>query len=224
MLGKPLIFRCLCPPSSDWYLVERESWIVKIGCSCSKVRKCWIFPRGDETVKECSNIRGVNCTVCRSYGDIWTINMYIYIYLHLQWRNQDGATWACVHLHVSCPLYCRALLWYYWFKYTLERCTTHHKLDSTGLWTPHLQIITVYSDDTWHMTHDTWHDAWLMPEPNTTSSHFSPVLSLLGTNFPMTLFQLKIWMCSNRTLKPLFMSWPGPSNHCPAPTFILHCY
>ena len=29
----------------------------------------------------CSNTRGVNCTVCWSYGDIWTINMYIYIYI-----------------------------------------------------------------------------------------------------------------------------------------------
>ena len=42
-----------------------------------------------------------------------------------------------------------------------------------------------------------------MPGPSTTSSHFSPVLSLIGTNFPVTLFRLKIWQCSNRTLPPL---------------------
>ena len=30
----------------------------------------------------CSNTRGVNCTVCWCYGDIWTINMYIYIYIY----------------------------------------------------------------------------------------------------------------------------------------------
>ena len=40
VLGKPLISRRLCPPSSDGYLVERESYIVMIGYSCSKVRKC----------------------------------------------------------------------------------------------------------------------------------------------------------------------------------------
>ena len=59
VLGKPLISRRLCPPSSDGYLVERESWIVMTGFSCSKIRKCWILPRGDETVKECVPIPGV---------------------------------------------------------------------------------------------------------------------------------------------------------------------
>ena len=52
--GKPLIHVSwrLCLPSSDGYLVEWESWIVMMGYSCSKVRKCWIIPRGNETVNE----------------------------------------------------------------------------------------------------------------------------------------------------------------------------
>ena len=59
VLGKPLISRCLCPPSSEWYLMERESWVVMIGCICSEVRKCWILPRGDETTKEYVPVSGV---------------------------------------------------------------------------------------------------------------------------------------------------------------------
>ena len=61
-----------------------------------------------------------------------------------------------------------------------------------------------------------------MPEPSTMS--FSPVLLLLGTNFLATLFWLKIWQCSNRSLPPLIMLCPGLTNHCLTPTFILHCY
>ena len=59
VLGKRLISHCLCPPSSDGYPVEWESYIVMIGYSCSKVRKYWILPRGDKTVKECVPIPGV---------------------------------------------------------------------------------------------------------------------------------------------------------------------
>ena len=29
--------------SSDGYLVQQENWIIVIGYSCSKVRKCWIW-------------------------------------------------------------------------------------------------------------------------------------------------------------------------------------
>ena len=36
-----------------------------------------------DSKRVCSNTRGVNCTVCWSYGDIWTINMYIYIYIYI---------------------------------------------------------------------------------------------------------------------------------------------
>ena len=46
----------------------------------------------------CSNTRGVNCTVCWSYGDIWTINMYIYIYLHLQVVRRHWVSWLKTHL------------------------------------------------------------------------------------------------------------------------------
>ena len=55
-----------------------------------------------------------------------------------------------------------------------------------------------------------------MPEPSTMSSHFSPVglLSLLGMNFLATLFWLKIWSYSTRTLPPLIMLYPGFTNHC----------
>ena len=31
----------------------------------------------------CSNIKTVNCTVCWTRGDIWTVNMYILIYLYI---------------------------------------------------------------------------------------------------------------------------------------------
>ena len=62
VLGKLLIPYCLCPPSSDGYLVEWESYIMT-GYSCSRMCKCWILPRGDETVKRvCSDTRGVNCS------------------------------------------------------------------------------------------------------------------------------------------------------------------
>ena len=95
VLGKPLISCYLCPPSSDGYLVERKSWIVMIGYSCSKVRKYWILPRGDETVKECVPILGVKIVVCWSYRDTWTINMYIYIYLFICcFAGWDNCTWT----------------------------------------------------------------------------------------------------------------------------------
>ena len=60
VLSKLLIPYCLCLPSSDGYLVERESYIVMIGCSCSRMRKCWIPFRRDETVKECFPIIGMS--------------------------------------------------------------------------------------------------------------------------------------------------------------------
>ena len=58
-----------------------------------------------------------------------------------------------------------------------------------------------------------------MLEPSTTSSHFSLVLSLLGRNFPVTPFRLKIWQCSNRTLSPLIALCPGHANHYHTPCY-----
>ena len=75
-----------------------------------------ILPRWDETVKElCSHTRGVNCTVCWSYRDICTINMYIYIYLfgiiekenglrnsnkcHLFWHHMHFTSYAVFSWH-----------------------------------------------------------------------------------------------------------------------------
>ena len=53
--------------------------MIDYSCNCVQ---CWILPRRDGTVKLVySNTRGVNCTVCWSYGDIWAINMYLYIFL-----------------------------------------------------------------------------------------------------------------------------------------------
>ena len=47
------------------------------------MHKCWILSRGDETVKQCSYTRGVNCTVRWTHGDIRTINTYFFIYIYL---------------------------------------------------------------------------------------------------------------------------------------------
>ena len=69
---------CLCLPSSDGYLVEWESYIVMTGTSCSRMCKCWILPRGAETVKVCSNTWVVNSTVC------WTQGYQDRKHLHLQ--------------------------------------------------------------------------------------------------------------------------------------------
>ena len=44
-----------------------------------------------DCIRVCSNTTSVNCTVCWSYGDIWTINMYIYIYLfnfNINWESE----------------------------------------------------------------------------------------------------------------------------------------
>ena len=61
--------------------MEKILKIVMIGHSCRKFAELLI---GDETVKECSNTRGVNCTVRRTHWDIWTINMFSYVYIYLQ--------------------------------------------------------------------------------------------------------------------------------------------
>ena len=58
---KLLILYCLCPPSSDGYLVEQGSYIVMIGYSCSWMWKCLIPPEEMRVWKRCvtSNTRGV---------------------------------------------------------------------------------------------------------------------------------------------------------------------
>ena len=50
----------------------------------------------------CSNTRGVNCTVCWAYGDIWTINMYIYIYIYKKpVTTMLTYPWKCTVLHCN---------------------------------------------------------------------------------------------------------------------------
>ena len=66
--GKLLIPYCLCPPSSNGYLVE------------SKIGKLWVALAAEnalnspqrrwDCIRESSNTRGVDCKVCWTHGDI----------------------------------------------------------------------------------------------------------------------------------------------------------
>ena len=74
ILSKVLIPYYLCLPSSDEYLVEWESEVAMMCCSCGIVHKCWILPRGDETLKEWTH--GDNCKHRQDYKQV-------HLHLHL---------------------------------------------------------------------------------------------------------------------------------------------
>ena len=59
VFNKLLVPYSLSLPNIDRYLVVSESYIVMTGYFCSKVRKCWLIPRGYMTVEECVHVSGV---------------------------------------------------------------------------------------------------------------------------------------------------------------------
>ena len=66
-----------------WWSEKAKLWWLAI--AAAKCANAEFSPdkRRWDCKRVCSNTRGVNCTVCWSYGDIWTINMYIYIFFIL---------------------------------------------------------------------------------------------------------------------------------------------
>ena len=87
-----------CPP---WNQAHEEHklahlMIVMIAYNCSKVRKCWILPR-DETIRESSNTRGINCKVCWTQWGFQTINRHIYVYL----RRVPSTPWTSAQYEKS---------------------------------------------------------------------------------------------------------------------------
>ena len=75
-LGQALNPHRLCPPSSNGYQVERKLVL----CEWLQLQKIALHsPQGDETIK----FLGVNNVKSAEpvYGDIWTINIHLYLYL-----------------------------------------------------------------------------------------------------------------------------------------------
>ena len=66
--GKLLIPYCLCPPSSNGYLVERK--IGKLWLTLAAENALNSPQRRWDCIRESSNTRGVNCKVCWTHGGI----------------------------------------------------------------------------------------------------------------------------------------------------------
>ena len=77
-----------------WYLVLNCNNWLKLHENAQMLNFAW-----RRCKREWSNTRGVNCTVCWTHGDIWTIHMYIYI-LHSNLRTLDWVS----NVHNSVPL------------------------------------------------------------------------------------------------------------------------
>ena len=87
-----------------------------------------------DSKRVCSNTRGVNCTVCWSYGDIWTINMYIYIYIYMQilWQSthfqsllqQQSFPYLLGKYDIPCYSGGHISKWqYFWETFLMTKCT-----------------------------------------------------------------------------------------------------
>ena len=61
--------------------VEQKSYIVIIGYSCCRTHKCWILPKGDETIKECVPYQW--CQLYRSLNSRgYQDNNHVHLHLH----------------------------------------------------------------------------------------------------------------------------------------------
>ena len=79
-VGKLLISCCLCSVfTQQWWVPggTKQSQIVMNGSRCRK----WAPQRRWERKRMCFNTKSVNCTFLWIHGNIWTVNMYIYIYI-----------------------------------------------------------------------------------------------------------------------------------------------
>ena len=90
ILGQDLNLHCLWPPSSNGYLVERK---IEIVWMASAALIALHSSHEDETVKVWVPIPGGNlCEVRWTLGDIWTINMHLYLtFISHDKSNHAGA-------------------------------------------------------------------------------------------------------------------------------------